>query len=166
MKNIIILSLTALIFASCSSLDSSHPGDAYRYKKDLTELREHLNQKNVDMQWVKEESLSLVDQAVPLLESFAAKYPDCRELIEIVLEKRESMLEMELSEIERLYHEGEALPEADLRCYNPKEMVVHPATVYLLTQTNEVENPLLSMSAELEELDLHFDLFREDLQRK
>jgi hypothetical protein len=100
-----------------------------------------------------------------LLESFALKYPDCHALIKKVISEREAMLEMELVDIERLYHEGEALPEAKLLCYNPKELIVHPATVYLLTLDNKVEKPIMSMRAELEELDLHFNLFREDLLR-
>lgn len=166
MKNIVVISLTLLVFSGCSSLSSSHPADAYKYKKDLTSLRTYLIQKNVDMQRVEQEALSLMDQAIPLLKSFAAKYPDCQELIQVIIDEREKMLQMKLSEIERVYHEGEGLPESDLRCYNPKEMVVHPATVYLLTQTDNVEKPLMSMRAELDELDLHFDLFREDLQRK
>jgi hypothetical protein len=165
MKNIITLSLSLLIFAGCSSLNGTGSGEIYGFQKDLTALRTHINQKEIDVQWVKEESLSLIDQAVPLLESFALKYPDCHALIKKVISEREAMLEMELVDIERLYHEGEALPEAKLLCYNPKELIVHPATVYLLTLDNKVEKPLMSMRAELEELDLHFNLFREDLLR-
>lgn len=166
MKNIIILSLSALILGGCASFPSNDPADAYAYKKELTALRTHLTKKNIDKQWVKEESLGLIERARPLLESFAAKYPDCGELIAEVLNNQEKMLQMELPEIERQFHEGEALPESDLRCYNPKELVVHPATVYVLTQTDDVEKPEMSMRAELEELDLHFELFREDLLRE
>lgn len=166
MKNIIILFLSALILSSCASFKESDSAAAHSYKKELTALRTHLLKKNIDMQWVKEESLGLIERATALLESFAAKYPDCRELISQVLENRERMLQMELPEIESQFHEGEALPESELICYNPKELVVHPATVFLLTQSQDVENPLMSMRAELEELDLHFDLFREDLLRE
>lgn len=79
-----------------------------------------------------EEFLSL---ARPMVSQAKDSYPTCAPLFDAILKDEAKMKSLALSDIETLYHEGEALPETDdLSCYNVKELIVHPATVVVLAK--------------------------------
>ena len=60
-----------------------------------------------------------------------------------------------LEEIERDYHADGALPEAPDFCYHAKDLIVHPATVILLTREPDSELTRGRIGAEIQEVRAH-----------
>lgn len=164
MKNffLCILSLNIIFLAGCSSVCRRDARHIERYSEDLASLIATIRSEKPDLELIKESSLALMDRAEPIYLMFVKKNQDCRPMLKQVLDEREKMLQINLEAIERDYHEGQALVAAPDHCYHAKELVVHPATVYLLAQ--EEFNPDIreAMLDELIELDSHMGEFLKD----
>jgi len=76
--------------------------------------------------------------------------------------KADEMQTISLPQIERDYHDGEALPKSADHCYNAKELVVHPATVVILAKKKISSKTREQMLAEIDEVIAHLDLYNED----
>lgn len=89
---------------------------------------------NVGPEVISKKTDQLLTMAKPILINFKKKNPICSELLDTVLIKEKEMKTLSLKQIEEQYHDGSALPQAADHCYNAKELVVHPATVSILTK--------------------------------
>jgi hypothetical protein len=70
--------------------------------------------------------------------------------------------------MEEDYHGGAALPKSKDFCFESKELLVHPATVYLLSKNSKLPAGQIKeqMTAELEELQEHFDEVKLQMKKK
>lgn len=164
MKNffLCILSLNIIFLSGCSSVRRSNQDHIQSYSKQLASLISLIRSEKTDLQRIKMSSKQLMDRSEPIYAIFVKKNQDCGAMLQQILDEREKMLSIELDVIEQDYHEGQALVPAPNHCYHAKELVVHPATVYLLAQ--QEFNPKIkeAMLDELIELDSHMGEFLKD----
>ena len=113
---------------------------------------------NKPAELVRKKTVELIDKATPILTEYQRQSPNCQEFLSIVINKKSEMMNLKLSEIEKLYHDGDALPEANDECYNAKELLVHPATVYIITNNKYNQSGREQIVEELEELLAHSDI--------
>lgn len=161
MKNFAILFIS-ICLGACSTTCNRADRIVKNYHHELSELLQMINKESPDLELIKESSLTLMDLSEPIYMHYVKKSPDCRDFLKGVLDKREEMLLIELEAIERDFHEGEALPQAPDHCFHAKELVVHPATVYLLAKLEFNSEVRSDMLAELVELGVHLDEFMQD----
>ena len=98
---------------------------------------------------------SMRDLSEQILGDFAVIYPPCGAYLNAAMRVSEKLDVLSLEEIERDYHADGALPEAPDFCYHAKDLVVHPATVILLSR--EPDTPLTRgrINAEIQEVRAH-----------
>ena len=106
----------------------------------------------------------LKDLSVEILGGFAVRYPACGPYLRAALRVTTKLDSLSLEEIERDYHADGALPEAPDFCYHAKDLVVHPATVILLTRESDTELTRGRISAEMQEVRAHLGQVRKLLE--
>ena len=79
---------------------------------------------------------ALVEASKPILKAYIEKHPQCKDYLAKVLKDADHMLSMDAEIVERDYHDDGALPEAEFTCYHAKDLLVHPATVVVLTENH------------------------------
>lgn len=161
MKNFAMLFLLFYL-GGCTTTCKRADHFVKNYHNELSGLLELIKKESPDLELIKESSLTLMDLSEPIYVHYVKKSPDCRDFLKGILDKREQMLLIDLEAIERDFHEGEALPPAPDHCFHAKELVVHPATVYLLAKLEFKEEVRADMLAELVELGVHLDEFMQD----
>ncbi len=109
-----------------------------RYHNYLIELQE-LNKKNADNKTIRIKSLVLYKQGVVLADYYIGRHEECKESVYAIVDNLLDILELDLEEIEKGYHGGEALPPSAKRCYSPRDVLVHPLTVYILAKNYELK---------------------------
>lgn len=119
-------------------------------------------ERGADSAAIRTASLQLMEEGISIAQRYLRGHPECRDYVERTIQHRERMLQLPLPELERLYHVGEALPEAPDHCYDVKDLIVHPATVVVLLQCEEIapascKQAREQMTSELEEVIDHFD---------
>ena len=98
----------------------------------------------------------LVDTSKIILNAYAEKDRNCKNYIKKTLAAGQKMLSMKLDKIELDYHQDNALPEAPASCHHAKDLLVHPATVYILATKHIGEKSVREkMYKELVELSAH-----------
>lgn len=132
------------------------------YEADGNKLRDLITQKSATTTEITKLSQSLIDQAVPLLNDFSKKKPECKPVLDFIIKNAGPMQNISLSKIERDFHDGEALPKSEDHCYNAKELIVHPATVVILAKKPLNKKSREKMLAEIDEVLAHLDLYSED----
>ncbi|WP_395373290.1 hypothetical protein [Marinicella sp. W31] len=99
---------------------------------------------------------ALVAASKPILNAYINKHKQCKDYLSKVLEDSGLMLSLDAETIERDYHDDGALPDAEFTCYHAKDLLVHPATVVVLTASHpdnkETRNQIIH---ELEEVAAH-----------
>jgi hypothetical protein len=94
-----------------------------------------------------------------LMREIGKKKAICRSYFNFVDSRFEEMMTLTLNEIEVGYHEGEKLPETEDECFAVKELVVHPATVFILSKpTQHSSDTRERMKAEIDEVLEHLNL--------
>ena len=77
----------------------------------------------------------LMKTGTALLPEFIQKHPMCKNYLETLLAAAPDMVNLSLEAIERDYHADGQLPKSpNERCYHAKDLVVHPATVIVLSR--------------------------------
>ena len=93
-----------------------------------------------------------------VISGYRERDKSCNDYLNKVLEAQAKMLTLKLEEIEGQYHEGSALPETDKDlCITAKELVVHPATVVILSRLEDNSANRESMEEELKEVINHVE---------
>ena len=99
---------------------------------------------------------ALVEASKPILTAYINKHQQCKDYLSKVLDDADLMLSLDSETIERDYHDDGALPDAEFTCYHAKDLLVHPATVVVLT-ANQPDNKQTrdQIIHELEEVAAH-----------
>ena len=160
MKIFVSIALFQLV-ASCAFIRPLSPG--HEFSKQLKQIEFTLAGARPTARKIEAQAQDLYQQGFLLQEIYLQKAPECAEVLMVLKEKRKEILTIGLEELERVYHEGEGLPQAPEHCYHAKELTVHPATVIVLAR----QNPFLpehidQMRLELSELESHLYMFDED----
>jgi len=128
------------------------------YKDSAAKLVE-LNKANGDKKEINKLSLELIEKAKPIMMAIKTKQPQCAELMDTVISKATLMTKLTLEEIEADYHDGAALPKSPEECYEGKELIIHPATVAIITNKKRLnKDHRTQIDDEIEEVIAHIDL--------
>lgn len=160
MRIFVAIALLQLV-ASCAFFRPLSPGHEFTNK--LKQIEYTLAGARPKADRIEGQAQDLFQQGFLLQKIYLQKAPECTEVLMVLKDKKEEILTIGLEELERVYHEGEGLPEAPEHCYHAKELTVHPATVIVLAR----QKPFLpehidQMRLELSELESHLYMFDED----
>jgi hypothetical protein len=164
MKNL-LLPFLILSIVSCSNMakKTTHTNkeDIITYKKNAAELLS-LNKSKASKVKLNSMSMKLIELARPIMIGFGKEHPECTEMINTVMDRAETMSKLSLEIIEEQYHTGSALPKASDICYEAKELIVHPATVAIITSKRTLTRKLRTqIDDEIEEVLAHIDMLSE-----
>ena len=103
-------------------------------------------------------SKKLAYTSIKLLPSFVKKQPICKVYLETAINAIGEMLAGTLEDIEKNYHaDGKLPPVQAAECYHAKDLLVHPATIAVIANTQEdSQQTREAISHELEEVLEHF----------
>lgn len=127
-----IISLVLLL--SCAHREESLRDNIDAYRKEAESLVSLAKNERATKQDISKKAYKLISLAKPIISEFMAKQKKCKVVLQKVLDDSTLMTNISLKKIEIDYHDGEALPKADEDCYEPKELIVHPATVVIITK--------------------------------
>jgi len=155
------LLLPILVFISSCAMFSSDKKDLNKniglYKAKANELVLNIKGKKSFGQ-IRTMSNELFKLGGLVISGYQEKDKSCKLYLEKVLEAQSKMLTLKLEEIEGQYHEGTALPEIEKDlCITAKELVVHPATVVILSRLEDNASNRESMEEELKEVINHVE---------
>jgi hypothetical protein len=159
MKNL-TMALCLVFISSCASKSIHKDVDQY---KEVAERLILNNDKGAKPIVLKEDAIELINLAKPILKKYTARNPKCNELLTFIMAKSTYMQNLSLSEIEDKFHDGNGLPKADETCYEPKELIVHPSTVVILSKSNLTAEGREQIKDEIEEVIGHLDILKDSL---
>ena len=114
-------------------------------------------------QSVKNQAERLITLSEDVISSARFRLPQCDEYLAKTLELKNELNSISHAAIEKDYHQDGALPKAPIECYHTKDLIVHPATVVVLTR----DDPLMSsatkqsIAAEINEVLAHTEVVRQ-----
>lgn len=160
MKYLSLFSTFSLIFlTACSSTKSGNQAfdnALSEYKTNAIMLVQAIN-KQASFGTIRSLSDKLISSSTPIIKMVKEGQNDCNQFLDKVLKDQQKMKTISLKEIETLYHEGQALPDAPDKCYLAKELTVHPATVFILSKKSNTTQTRQQMSDEITEVLAHLD---------
>lgn len=108
---------------------------------------------------IKQNAIELTRLSTKLLPAFVEKQPVCKEYIQAAMAASERMMTISLEEIESDYHaDGKLPPMKQAVCYHAKDLLVHPATVAVIAQTQlDNKQTRKQLHHEIEEVLEHFN---------
>ena len=155
-----LLVLILVLISSCAMFSSDKKDlnkNISLYKAKANELVINIKGKKSFGQ-IRTMSNELLKLGGLVISGYQEKDKTCKAYLEKVLEAQAKMLTLKLEEIEGQYHEGAALPETDKDlCITAKELVVHPATVVILSRLEDNASNRESMEEELKEVINHVE---------
>ncbi|MFT6070809.1 MAG: hypothetical protein ACJAT2_000630 [Bacteriovoracaceae bacterium] len=154
------MALCLVFISSCASKSIHKDVDQY---KEVAERLILNNDKGAKPIVLKEDAIELINLAKPILKKYTARNPKCNELLTFIMAKSTYMQNLSLSEIEDKFHDGNGLPKADETCYEPKELIVHPSTVVILSKSNLTAEGREQIKDEIEEVIGHLDILKDSL---
>lgn len=159
MKHLILIS--ALVMLSACASKPIHK-NLSTYEEVAKRLVEN-NKKGAKASVLKNDAVELIELAKPILNAYGTKNPTCKTLLNHIVSKSTYMQNISLSEIEDKFHDGNGLPKASETCYEPKELIVHPSTVVILSKKKLNKESREQINDEIEEVLAHLDIFKEAL---
>lgn len=115
---------------------------------------------------INQSSAQLVELAKKILPAFSKNNPKCVDYLNTVMAAADSMQSLTLEQIEADYHLDGKLPTLTSGdCYHAKDLLVHPATVVVMSKTlaDNKENRR-QMAHELTEVIQHLGLVKNAVQ--
>lgn len=79
-----------------------------------------------DVEALIQKSRQLVATGVQIMEFYASRNPVCAAQMQAFSAELGTMENRDLDEAERLFHDGEGLPQAPRHCYLGRSVVIHP----------------------------------------
>jgi hypothetical protein len=156
----VIISLFCLVLISCSTQNASEKRVS-QYKTKAHKLVLLAKDEKASAKEIERNAMDLIALAKPMIESFISTHKKCNEVLSEVIAQSEKMTTLNLAQIERDYHDAKALPKADDDCYEPKELIVHPATVVIVSRQKFNKEGRAQIVDEMEEVLAHLDLLIE-----
>lgn len=104
---------------------------------------------------VVRESRELLSIGNTLAIKFMGENPKCADYLNKSLEVNKLLKTISLDRIEKDFHKDGVLPNAPEECYHIKDLVVHPATVVVLSRGARTKAALQQMEAEIQEVKAH-----------
>lgn len=133
---------------------SSHSTNLVQMKQQYIDLSKEILKLNTRMEFksVADKSKELLSLGKSIASEYSLKNPECKNYLNAVLDQTPKMLTSTLDEVEKNYHQGSKLPAIEnSKCKTAKELVVHPATVLLLSDIDVKTFDQEKIASELEE---------------
>lgn len=153
----LLSTLTTILFSA--NLMASSPESQYwsEYHTIANNMASSIS--SAPLSEISTQSILLTKLSTKLLPRFVEKHAICKEYIETALNAADTMTTLSLEAIEKDYHaDGKLPPVKSVSCYHAKDLLVHPATMAVIAQTqadNEATRDQISL--ELEEVLAHFN---------
>ena len=145
-----LIFLMALSSCSLNHVENGGKLKLKKYTKTAKKLVKKIETK--ELASIEKKAKKLVELSKPILRKFSQGHPECSEYLNATLQASDQMLTMSLDTIERDYHSDGALPKASIKCYHAKDLLVHPATVIVLSRQEDSMQIRAEMKAELLEV--------------
>jgi hypothetical protein len=170
MRLIILIKMMFLLLSGCAHGPCGQRQLLGQYEATLLQMRPMLDleSKAVDWTLLDRQAQRLTDVGTDLLMDFKQRNPACRALLEKIISEQGIMLIISLEELERVYHDGEGLPQSPEYCFHAKEIIVHPQTIrsMLRDQRQNGADHHSTIIDEHTELLNHFRMFEQDFKKK
>ena len=128
--------------------------------KKLVDLLDLPKTENAD---ISQLAWKLINISESFIESTRFRLPQCDEYLLKSVAVKDMLENISHENLEKNYHHDGALPKAPFECYHTKDLLVHPATVIVLTRDDPelAENTLSSIRAEITEVLAHTEIVRQ-----
>ena len=159
-RSLPLISLTVALFSFPATADHTPSWDAY-------EALAHKISKNIDtasLETLTADTTMLTRLSLKLLPAFIDKQPVCADYINAAMTAADTMLALSVEQIEEDYHADGKLPDMkEAICYHAKDLLVHPATMAVISKTRADNAETRDMLRdELEEVLEHFEEVKRD----
>jgi hypothetical protein len=157
MIKISILLLSHLLLTACTA---NTPYEKYVSQTNKV-LKLVKDNQNIDKsEKVTNEIKTLIELGEKSLQIFIVKKPECKTFLELILSKKNEMINLPLEKIEHDYHAGYGLPQTEAECDEMKELLVHPiTTLTILREKGANKKSFKYIKHELEEVLIHIHEF-------
>ena len=119
------------------------------YTHDAKDLYFNIHTKVENHKLIIKKSKDLVEQGIKIATDYALLHPACKDYLYTAIAHKEQMFQASPEDMEKLYHGDGALPKAPDKCYIPKDLIVHPATVFILATNPKNQHRMLEELAEV-----------------
>ena len=153
------------------------------YKKLSKALIKQAVAGKIDQKKAKTSIDKLIEHGKWFCTKYQERYPECKKMMQIVIDNAESMQKLELAKVEELWHDNGIFNEKgneldfdiddeDAEDYhNPKDAVVHPATVTILlrriaAKKGDAKEAYQQIKVELAEVVEHINMIKHSLRSK
>ncbi|MCG7535637.1 hypothetical protein [Pseudoalteromonas sp. OOF1S-7] len=148
--------------ANASTATPIQPQDTlHRYRLIASDLLTNIRIQT-PAEAIAQQAEDLMHEAGPVLAHFNQAYPQCGAYLDAVLGAAQTLPTLTLQQLELDYHDAQALPTlVDPVCYHPKELLVHPAKVAVMSKAGlSDDEAYLDAELELVELMAHVEQVR------
>ena len=153
-RHLALASLLGFTLSACNSNEASD--DVWsQYQAEAENTQKLIKEGNLTQ--IERSASGLVTLSKQILPLVTAKQAKCDAYLDAALSAADNMVALSLEAIERDYHADGKLPKVEAaECYHAKDLLVHPATVVVLTKGQD--NPTLraQMQDEIAEVIEHF----------
>ncbi|MEM6998946.1 MAG: hypothetical protein AAF419_03800 [Pseudomonadota bacterium] len=134
-----------------------------KYEIEANKLIESLFDVGLETTAVKAQAQLLIELSTDVIESARFRLPQCEIYLTKTLELKTMLEDISHESLEKNYHADGALPKAPAECYHTKDLLVHPATVIVLTRDDPAlkRNTRGTIVAEINEVLAHTEIVRE-----
>ncbi|MGI9230070.1 MAG: hypothetical protein ACR2P9_09470 [Gammaproteobacteria bacterium] len=109
---------------------------------------------SIDRTYINQHAVNLMQFAESILDWARIRLPQCDAYLQKSLEVKTVLKQISREEMEKNYHHDGNLPKAPPECYHIKDLLIHPASVLLLTRDDpELQQPTRNaINAEIAEV--------------
>lgn len=116
---------------------------------------------------VKSVAQDLTAQGNAIGRGWIKSFPQCKDYIEACIEVTSRLASISSDQLEEGYHKDKALGKAPKNCYHAKDLIIHPASVWVIANEKQLEvskAPVKEqMSNEIQEVLGHLTIIRSAL---
>ena len=153
--------------------------DVDRYRALANTIIESTMAQQIDTNAIIRDSQTLIKIGVTFSKAYQVKYPQSKFMMQAIIDNATAMQNLSLAEIESQWHDSDILKRGKYKVdfdiddedvedfHNPKDAVVHPATVVILAKLwakKPKKEYILQMKAELQEVLNHLKLIHSSLK--
>ncbi|WP_199610805.1 hypothetical protein [Flocculibacter collagenilyticus] len=148
---------SAMLFIGTASAHGESEKVWANYQDLAQELMTDVDTKPLNA--INEKAKDLTKLSTRLLPHFVKRQSECEAYINAAIDASDNMMKLTQEEIERDYHaDGKLPPMKKASCYHAKDLLVHPATVAVISATmQDSVSTRQQLKAELAEVLEHFE---------
>lgn len=112
---------------------------------------------------ISQKAEEVIQLSLNVIDAASFRLPQCKAYLDKTMELLPILNTISHESIEKDYHHDGALPKAPGECYHTKDLLIHPATVVVLTRDDPdlIDATKESITAEITEVLAHTELVRQ-----